>query len=193
MWPVHLHLGHHRPAQRGDAVARQSVGRGGGLCRRRGCPRRPTTSCAYLPMAWIGKSLFSLVAAPCVGFTCNSPESPETVLRDLRELGPTVALAPPRIWENMLTPLLVRAADASRLKRRIFGLFRGLAERAEVAARRRRKRCRRCCGSASRSAKCWFTARCATSSACAARAGSIPAARRSAPTPSASSARSGSI
>ena len=66
----------------------------------------------YLPMAWIGDSLFSLVLTLLVGFTCNCPERPETVQRDLRELGPTIAIAPPRIWENMLTLLRVRAADS---------------------------------------------------------------------------------
>jgi long-chain acyl-CoA synthetase len=87
---------------------------------------------SYLPMAWIGESLFSLVLTLLVGFACNCPERPETVQRDLRELGPSVALAPPRIWENMLTQLRVRAADASRIKRATFEFFRGLAERVEA-------------------------------------------------------------
>ncbi|HUC72095.1 MAG TPA: AMP-binding protein [Stellaceae bacterium] len=95
---------------------------------------RPTDDIlSYLPMAWIGESLFSLVLTLLVGFTCNCPERPETVQRDLRELGPTVALAPPRIWENMLTQLRVRAADASAVKRRTFEFFRRLAERVEAA------------------------------------------------------------
>ena len=86
----------------------------------------------YLPMAWIGDSLFSLAMASVIGFTCNCPESPQTVQRDLRELGPTIALAPPRIWETLLTSLRIRAADSSRLKRKTFEYFRGLAERAEA-------------------------------------------------------------
>jgi long-chain acyl-CoA synthetase len=95
---------------------------------------RPTDNIlSYLPMAWIGESLFSLVLTLVVGFTCNFPERPDTVQRDLRELGPTVALAPPRIWENVLTQLRVRAGDASRINRRTFEIFRGLAERVEVA------------------------------------------------------------
>ena len=127
---------------------------------------RPTDDIlCYLPMAWIGESLFSLVLTLLVGFTCNCPERPETVQRDLRELGPTVALAPPRIWENMLTQLRVRAADASPLKRRTFELFRGLAERAESRARTPGARFRRCSVSPWRSARCWSTGRCATSSA----------------------------
>jgi long-chain acyl-CoA synthetase len=86
----------------------------------------------YLPMAWIGDSLFSLVLTLLVGFTCNCPERPQTVQRDLRELGPTIAIAPPRIWENMLTQLRVRAADSTSFKRSLFEFFRGLAERAEA-------------------------------------------------------------
>jgi long-chain acyl-CoA synthetase len=86
----------------------------------------------YLPMAWVGDSLYSLVLSMVVGFTCNCPESPETVRRDLRELGPTAVLAPPGIWENMLTGVQVRAGDATPLKRRVFEFFRAKAEQAEL-------------------------------------------------------------
>jgi long-chain acyl-CoA synthetase len=86
---------------------------------------------SYLPMAWVGDAIYSLVLSLAVGFTCNCPESPETVQRDLRELGPTIVLAPPRIWENMLTSLQIRAADATRLKRWIFDHARSVAERVE--------------------------------------------------------------
>ena len=87
---------------------------------------------AYLPMAWVGDSLYTMVMNLMVGFTVNCPESPETVQRDLRELGPSTVLAPPRIWENMLTGVQVRAADAGGLKRRVFERFRAIAERAEI-------------------------------------------------------------
>jgi len=87
---------------------------------------------AYLPMAWVGDSLYTLVINLMVGFTVNCPESPETVQRDLRELGPSAVLAPPRIWENMLTSVQVRAADAPPLKRWVFERSRDVAERAEI-------------------------------------------------------------
>jgi long-chain acyl-CoA synthetase len=87
---------------------------------------------AYLPMAWVGDSLYTLAMNLMVGFTVNCPESPETVQRDLRELGPTAVLAPPRIWENMLTGVQVRASDAPRLKRWVFETSRAAAERAEI-------------------------------------------------------------
>ncbi len=86
----------------------------------------------YLPMGWVGDSMFSLSTSLVVAATCNCPESPETVQRDLRELGPSALLGPPRIWENMLTALQVRAADASWLKRRVYEYFRNLAERREL-------------------------------------------------------------
>jgi long-chain acyl-CoA synthetase len=94
--------------------------------------RRDDEWLCYLPMAWVGDSLYSLVLGMVVGFTCNCPESPETVRRDLRELGPTAVLAPPGIWENMLTSVQVRAGDATPLKRRVFEFFRAKAEEAEL-------------------------------------------------------------
>ena len=87
---------------------------------------------AYLPMAWAGDAAYTLFLSLVVGFCANCPESPETVQRDLRELGPTTVLAPPRIWENMLTAVQVKAADAPALKRWVFERFRAAAERAEI-------------------------------------------------------------
>jgi len=87
---------------------------------------------AYLPMAWIGDALYTLVLQMVVGFACNCPEGPETVQRDLRELGPSAFLAAPRIWENLLTQIQVKALDASWLKRRLFEYFRDRAIEAEL-------------------------------------------------------------
>jgi len=87
---------------------------------------------AYLPMAWAGDAAYTLFLSLVVGFCANCPESPETVQRDLRELGPTTVLAPPRIWENMLTAVQVKAADAPALKRWVYERFRAAAERAEI-------------------------------------------------------------
>jgi len=86
----------------------------------------------YLPMAWVGDSIFSLSVSLVAVATCNCPEGPETVQRDLRELGPSGLLGPPRIWENMLTALEVRAADASWLKRTVYTYFRDVAVRREL-------------------------------------------------------------
>jgi long-chain acyl-CoA synthetase len=87
---------------------------------------------SYLPMAWVGDAAFSLGMALAGKLTVNCPESPETVQRDLRELGPNALLAPPRIWESMLTSMQVKSGDASPVKRHVFGYFRSLAERCEL-------------------------------------------------------------
>src|SRR5204862_6890159 len=113
-------LTHANLVETGNTLLRSEDGRIDDNCR------------AYLPMAWAGDSLYTLVMNLMVGFTVNCPESPETVQRDLRQLGPTTVLAPPRIWENMLTGVQVRAADAGGLKRRVFERFRAVAERAEI-------------------------------------------------------------
>lgn len=87
---------------------------------------------SYLPMAWVGDAAFSLGMALAGKLVANCPESPESVQRDLRELGPNSMLAPPRIWENMLTVMQVKSGDATPIKRRVFDYFRALAERCEL-------------------------------------------------------------
>jgi long-chain acyl-CoA synthetase len=84
---------------------------------------------AYLPMAWIGDSIFSLAMFIEVGFTVNCPEAASTVMRDMREIGPTVVFCPPRIWENILTTIQVRMDDAAWIKRKMFEFFIDIAGR----------------------------------------------------------------
>ena len=84
---------------------------------------------SYLPMAWVGDHLFSYAQAMVAGFTVNCPESSETAMNDLREIGPTYYFAPPRIFENLLTTVMIRMDDASRIKRGLFHYFMGVARR----------------------------------------------------------------
>jgi long-chain acyl-CoA synthetase len=84
---------------------------------------------SYLPMAWVGDHLFSYAQALVAGFTVNCPESGETVLTDLREIGPTYYFAPPRVFENMLTTVMIRMEDASALKRKMFHHYMEVARR----------------------------------------------------------------
>ena len=78
---------------------------------------------AYLPMAWVGDHTFSFAQSYIAGFCVSCPESGATVMQDLRELGPTYFFAPPRIFENILTTVMIRMEDASRLKRGLFKHF----------------------------------------------------------------------
>jgi long-chain acyl-CoA synthetase len=82
---------------------------------------------AYLPMAWVGDFIFAIGQAYWTGFCVNCPESAQTMLTDLREIGPTYYFAPPRVFENMLTTVMIRMEDASPLKRRIFNHFMSFA------------------------------------------------------------------
>jgi len=84
---------------------------------------------AYLPMAWVGDFYFSVVLAFLAGYAVNCPEDPATVMRDLREIGPTFFLSPPRIWEGLLSAVQVRIDDADRLKRWLFRYFMGIGQR----------------------------------------------------------------
>ena len=84
---------------------------------------------SYLPMAWVGDHLFSFAQWLFVGFTINCPESGDTVMTDLREIGPTYYFAPPRVFENLLTQVMIRMEDAGRIKRWLFGYFTDVARR----------------------------------------------------------------
>jgi long-chain acyl-CoA synthetase len=84
---------------------------------------------SYLPMAWVGDHLFSYGQALVAGFTINCPESGDTVMTDLREIGPTYYFAPPRVFENLLTQVMIRMEDASAIKRRMFHYFQEVARR----------------------------------------------------------------
>ncbi len=84
---------------------------------------------SYLPMAWVGDHLFSYAQAMVAGFTVNCPESSETVMIDLREIGPTYYFGPPRVFENLLTQVMIRMDDAAAIKRSMFHYFMGVARR----------------------------------------------------------------
>ncbi len=86
---------------------------------------------AYLPMAWVGDHFFSYAQSIVTGFTVNCPESAATVLQDLKEIAPTYFFAPPRIWENVLTNVLIRLEDAAAPKRRLVRFFLDLAQSLE--------------------------------------------------------------
>ena len=75
---------------------------------------------AYLPMAWVGDFIFSIGQAYWTGFCVNCPESADTMMTDLREIGPTYYFAPPRVFETQLTSVMIRMEDAGRLKQWLF-------------------------------------------------------------------------
>ncbi|KPQ05510.1 MAG: long-chain acyl-CoA synthetase [Rhodobacteraceae bacterium HLUCCA12] len=84
---------------------------------------------AYLPMAWVGDFIFAIGQAYWTGFCVNCPESAATMMTDLREIGPTYFFAPPRIFETMLTQVMIRMEDAGRAKKRLFDTYMAHARR----------------------------------------------------------------
>ena len=84
---------------------------------------------AYLPPAWIGQNIFSYAQWLACGYVVNCPESAATVTIDLKEIGPTYYFAPPRVFESLLTSVMIRMEDAGAIKRGMFHYFMGVAKR----------------------------------------------------------------
>jgi len=84
---------------------------------------------AYLPLAWVGDHYLNYAQGLVAGFCLACPESNETALADIREIGPTFFFAPPRVFEQMLTRVTIRMEDAGRIKRALFRFFLGVARR----------------------------------------------------------------
>ena len=84
---------------------------------------------AYLPPAWIGQNIFSYAQWLACGYVVNCPESAATVTIDLKEVGPTYYFAPPRVFEGLLTSVMIRMEDAGAFKRKMFHYFMSVAQR----------------------------------------------------------------
>jgi long-chain acyl-CoA synthetase len=78
---------------------------------------------AYLPPAWVGDTFWSLAGSQIRGFTINCPERPETVQENIREIAPHFIVAPPAIWENLVSEVQVKMEDSTFLKRWLYHTF----------------------------------------------------------------------
>jgi len=84
---------------------------------------------AYLPLAWVGDHYLNYAQGLVAGFCMACPESADTAMSDLREIGPSFYFAPPRTLEVLLTRVMIRMEDASALKRKMFRYFLGVARK----------------------------------------------------------------
>jgi len=75
---------------------------------------------SYLPFAWIGEQMMSISCGLQIGYTLNFPEGPETAQDNIREIGPHVMFAPPRMYEQMTRTVQVKYLDASWIKRKFY-------------------------------------------------------------------------
>jgi long-chain acyl-CoA synthetase len=84
---------------------------------------------AYMPLAWVGQNIFSYAQWLACGYVVNCPENAATVTIDLKEVGPTYYFAPPRVFEGLLTSVMIRMEDAGGFKRAMFKTFMDVAKR----------------------------------------------------------------
>lgn len=89
---------------------------------------------SFLPLAWFGELMISVAAALYQGFTVNFPESTETVMADLREIGPHIIFAPPQVWEKIASTVQVKMMESTPFKRFMYNRFMPIGER--IAATR---------------------------------------------------------
>jgi long-chain acyl-CoA synthetase len=75
---------------------------------------------SYLPFAWIGEQMMSISCGLQVGYTLNFPEEPETAQQNIREIGPHVMFAPPRLYEGMTRQVQVKYIDSTWIKRKVY-------------------------------------------------------------------------
>ncbi len=84
---------------------------------------------SYLPLCHVAERIFTTWFNAAVGVQVNFAESIETVPANLREVQPTILFGVPRIWEKVLAGVMIRAANASRLKRAAHRAGMALAKR----------------------------------------------------------------
>jgi len=77
---------------------------------------------SYLPFAWIGEQMMSISCGLQIGYTINFPEAPETAQENIREVGPHVMFAPPRMYEEMTRRVQVKHLDSTWIKRKLYEL-----------------------------------------------------------------------
>lgn len=94
---------------------------------------------SFLPLAWIHEQVMTVVIPLHTGNIVNFPERPSTVLNDLREIGPHTMLAPPRVFQTLMSNITTRMNTASRLKKFIYNTFEKYGDKVAYAALNREK------------------------------------------------------
>ncbi|MDB5840464.1 MAG: AMP-dependent synthetase and ligase [Herminiimonas sp.] len=85
---------------------------------------------SVLPLPWIGEQVYAVAHFLLSGITVNFVEEDETTSHDMREIGPTCLLYPPRVWEAISADVKARMMDAGPFKRAMFHVGMKLGLRA---------------------------------------------------------------
>jgi long-chain acyl-CoA synthetase len=87
---------------------------------------------SFLPFAWIGEQMNSFGVALAAGVTINFPESVETAMEDLCEIGPHFMFGAPRIYETLRSQIWLKIDDSYWLNRRFYQYFMKVGEKAAI-------------------------------------------------------------
>ncbi len=112
-----------------------------------------------------GRTSFSYAQAFVTGYCICCPESAETVMTDMREIGPTYYFAPPRVLESAAHAGVIRMEDAGARQARAVTATSWASRGRVGGAILDGKPVARSTGCSTRWATCWSTGRCAMCSA----------------------------
>ena len=85
---------------------------------------------SFLPFAWIGEQMNSFGVAMATGITINFPESVETSMEDLKEVGPHFMFGAPRIYETIRSQIWLKIDESYWLNRLAYNKFIKIGEKA---------------------------------------------------------------
>jgi long-chain acyl-CoA synthetase len=85
---------------------------------------------SFLPFAWIGEQMNSFGVAMATGITINFPESVETSMEDLKEIGPHFMFGAPRIYETIRSQIWLKMDESYWFNRLLYNKFIKIGERA---------------------------------------------------------------
>ncbi len=87
-------------------------------------PLEPTDEyVSFLPFAWIGEQMNSFGVAMATGITINFPESVETAMSDLKEIGPHFMFGAPRIYETIRSEIWLKIDQSYWLNKLLYNYF----------------------------------------------------------------------
>jgi long-chain acyl-CoA synthetase len=85
---------------------------------------------SFLPFAWIGEQMNSFGVAMATGISVNFPESVETSMEDLKEIGPHFMFGAPRIYETIRSQIWLKIDESYWLNRTLYHYFMKIGEAA---------------------------------------------------------------
>ncbi len=87
---------------------------------------------SFLPFAWIGEQMNSFGVAMATGITINFPESVETSMEDLAEIGPHFMFGAPRIYETIRSQIWLKIDESYWLNKLFYRYFIKIGEKAAI-------------------------------------------------------------